>query len=61
MSSVILFDTNVISEAMKLDADPIVHDWLDERTAETLYLSSITVAELMFGIGMLSRGRRRDR
>jgi predicted nucleic acid-binding protein len=57
----ILLDTNIISEAMKPEPDPQVRDWLDEQAAETLYLSSVTVAELMFGIGVLSKSRRKDR
>lgn len=56
----IVLDTNVVSEAMKADANPAVRAWLDEQTAETLYLSSITLAELLFGIGALPGGRRRD-
>ncbi|MEQ8344210.1 MAG: type II toxin-antitoxin system VapC family toxin [Sneathiellaceae bacterium] len=57
----ILLDTNVVSEAMKPEPDPAVRHWFDEQVAETLYLSSVTVAELMFGIGALPGGRRRDR
>ena len=57
----ILLDTNVVSEAMKPEPDPAVRDWLDEQAAETLYLSSVTIAELLFGIGSLPRGKRRDR
>ncbi|MGJ5175214.1 type II toxin-antitoxin system VapC family toxin [Bradyrhizobium oligotrophicum] len=57
----ILLDTNVVSEAMKPEPSPAVRAWLDEQAAETLYLSSVTVAELMFGIGALPKGRRKDR
>lgn len=57
----ILLDTNVVSEAMKPDPHPAVRDWLDAQAAETLYLSSVTVAELMFGIGALPSGKRKDR
>jgi predicted nucleic acid-binding protein len=57
----ILLDTNVISEAMKPTPDAVVRDWLDEQAAETLHLSSVTIAELSFGIGALPRGRRKDR
>lgn len=57
----ILLDTNVISEAMKPAPDPAIRSWLDEQAAETLYLSSVTIAELMFGIGALPRGNRKDR
>lgn len=57
----ILLDTNVVSEAMKPEPDRAVQAWLDEQAAETLYLSSVTIAELMFGIGALPEGKRKDR
>ena len=56
----ILLDTNVISEAMKPAPERAVRDWLDAQTAETLFLSSVTIAELSFGIAALSKGRRKD-
>jgi len=58
---VILLDTNVISEAMKPTPDDTVRAWLDEQAAETLYLSSVTIAELLYGIGALPAGKRQDR
>ena len=57
----ILLDTNVVSEAMKPAPDDTVRVWLDEQAAETLFLSSVTIAELMFGIGALPDGKRKDR
>jgi toxin FitB len=60
MLRVILLDTNVVSEAVKPDPHPSVRDWLDAQVAETLFLSSITVAELLFGVGALPGGRRKD-
>jgi toxin FitB len=56
----IVLDTNVVSEAMKAAPNPAVLAWLDEQAAETLYLSSVTLAELLFGIGALPSGRRKD-
>ncbi|WP_427026181.1 type II toxin-antitoxin system VapC family toxin (plasmid) [Aureimonas ureilytica] len=56
----ILLDTNVVSEAMKPEPDPAVLAWLDAQAAETLFLSSVTVAELLFGVAALPAGRRRD-
>lgn len=56
----ILLDTNVISEAMKPTPDVAVLKWLDEQVAETMFLSSITVAELTFGIATLPDGRRKS-
>lgn len=57
----IVLDTNVVSEAMKPEPDAAVRDWLDEQVAETLYISSVTVAELLFGIGALPNGRRKQK
>jgi predicted nucleic acid-binding protein len=56
----IVLDTNVVSEAMKAEPNPAVLAWLDEQAAETLYLSCVTLAELLFGIGSLPSGRRKD-
>lgn len=55
----IVLDTNVVSEAMKPEPDPAVRAWLNEQVAETLYLSSVTLAELLFGIGALPDGKRK--
>ncbi len=57
----ILLDTNVVSEAMKPEPHPSVRDWLDAQAAETLFLSSVSIAELLFGIGALPTGKRKDR
>jgi len=56
----IVLDTNVVSEAMKPVPDAAVRAWLNDQAAETLYLTSITLAELLFGIRALPAGRRRD-
>ncbi len=42
----IVLDTNVISEAMKPFPNPVVHSWLNEQVAETLYLSGVTLADV---------------
>jgi predicted nucleic acid-binding protein len=55
----ILLDTNVISEAIKPQPDPNVSAWLDAQAAETLYLSTVTLAEMQFGIGALPVGKRK--
>ncbi|MBM3517449.1 MAG: type II toxin-antitoxin system VapC family toxin [Alphaproteobacteria bacterium] len=57
----ILLDTNVVSEAMKPEPHSRLLDWLDAQAAETLSLSSVTIAELLFGIGVLPTGKRKDR
>lgn len=55
----IVLDTNVVSEAMKPVPDPAVRAWLNAQSAETVYLSSVTLAELLFGIGALPTGKRK--
>ena len=56
----IVLDTNVVSEAMRPHPDAAVRAWLNDQAAETLYLSSVTLAELLFGIAALPAGRRRS-
>ncbi|MCF8212039.1 MAG: type II toxin-antitoxin system VapC family toxin [Rhodoferax sp.] len=56
----ILLDTNVVSEPLKLTGDAGVLTWLDAQIVETLYLSAISLAELRFGIAALAPGKRRD-
>jgi toxin FitB len=55
----IVLDTNVISEAMKPHPNAAARAWLNEEIAETLYLTSVTLAEMLFGIAVLPAGRLR--
>lgn len=56
----ILLDTNVISEPQRQSPNARVLAWLDAQALETLYLSTITVAELRAGIALMPVGKRRD-
>lgn len=56
----ILLDTNVVSEPLKLTGDVGVLTWMDAQIVETLYLSTISLAKLRFGIAALPSGKRRD-
>jgi len=56
----ILLDTNVISEPIKLAGDARVLAWLDAQLIESLYVSTISLAELRFGIAALPAGKRKD-
>lgn len=57
----IVLDTNVISEPLRNAPEAHVIEWIDAQALETLFLTSITVAELRFGMAMLPSGKRRDR
>jgi predicted nucleic acid-binding protein len=56
----ILLDTNIISEAVKPQSHPSVRAWLDAQSVETMFVTSITIAELLFGVGALPDGKRKD-
>lgn len=55
----ILLDTNVVSEVMRPAPRREVVEWLDSRNAANLFLSTITIAEIRFGLCALPEGRRR--
>ena len=56
----IVLDTSVVSEAMKPEPHPAVRTWLNHQAIETMYLSSVTIAELLFGVTSLPAGKRKD-
>jgi toxin FitB len=55
----IILDTNVVSEPLKPVPTQAVLDWLDRQAPETLYLTAVSLAELLAGIEALPKGRRR--
>ena len=57
----IVLDTNVVSEAMKAEPDGNVRLWLDTQAADTLYLTTITQAEVLYGISRLPSGRKKEK
>jgi toxin FitB len=57
---VIVFDTNVISELMRSEPSPAVVDWVRSRPANDLYTTSITLAEVRYGIERLPNGSRKQ-
>jgi toxin FitB len=55
----ILLDTNVLSEPLRPAPEARVLAWLNAQGIETLYVSTITVAELRFGIAAMPTGKRK--
>ncbi len=55
----IILDTNIFLEALKPAPSQAVLDWLDRQAPETLYLTAVSLAELLAGIETLPQGRRR--
>jgi hypothetical protein len=57
----IVLDTNIISELMKARPDPEVETWLATQPAAGLFITTITEAELRYGVALLPASKRRDR
>lgn len=57
----IVLDTNVLSAVMRRKADPAVVAWLDRQPFESLWITTITVFEVRFGLELLPDGRRRKK
>ena len=55
----IILDTNLVCEPLKPKPHAAVLAWLDRQAPETLYLTTITLAELQAGIEVLPAGKRR--
>jgi toxin FitB len=55
----IILDTNVVSEPKRARPDVNVMTWFERQAPDQLYLTSTIVAELAFGIEIMSPGRRR--
>ena len=56
----ILLDTNVISELMKPKPTVRVVDWVSEQNPGSLFISTITQAEILYGIALLSSWKRKS-
>ncbi len=55
-----LLDTNVISELSKPEPNPAVLRWFAHTPAQQIYISSVTLCEIEFGLALLPAGKRRD-
>jgi predicted nucleic acid-binding protein len=58
---VIVLDTNVLSELMRAEPDPHVESWIAARPASSLFVTTVTQAEILYGVALLPAGKRRDR
>ena len=55
----ILLDTNIVSAAMAPSPERSVIDWLNRQETVTLYLSTVTLAEIGYGLWIMPDGKRR--
>ncbi|NEX23780.1 type II toxin-antitoxin system VapC family toxin [Thiorhodococcus mannitoliphagus] len=56
----ILLDTNILSEFMTAPPAASVRAWLNAQNTTDLYLTSISIAEICFGLQAMPQGRRRQ-
>jgi predicted nucleic acid-binding protein len=55
----IVLDTNIISEFMTSPPASSVLDWLNNQDVTLLYLTTISIAEIVFGLRVMPKGKRR--
>lgn len=55
----IVLDTNVLSEASRPNPSAKVLNWMRSEPLTSLFTTTITEAELLYGIALLPAGRRR--
>jgi toxin FitB len=56
----IILDTNIISEMMKPEPQSNVVSWLDQQEVIHLYVTTISIAEIAYGLNALPDGKRRS-
>lgn len=55
----IVLDTNVLSEVLRPVPDPKVLAWLNSRPRSSLFTTSVTRGEVLYGLRLLPDGQRR--
>lgn len=57
----IVLDTNVLSEIMRREPDAAVAAWISARPASSLFTTTVTQAEILYGVRLLPSAKRRTR
>jgi toxin FitB len=57
----IVVDTNVLSELMRMRPDPAVLRWFGRQSHSELFTSSVSQAEVFYGLCLLPLGKRREK
>jgi toxin FitB len=55
----IVLDTNVLSEALRPVPEPSVLDWLSNQPRASIFITTVTRGEILYGIRILADGKRR--
>lgn len=57
----IVLDTNVVSEFMRVQPDLTVTKWLYDQPSDGIWTTSITIFEIQQGLNILPEGKRKHR
>ncbi|NOQ41351.1 MAG: PIN domain-containing protein [Desulfuromusa sp.] len=55
----IILDTNILSALMQKNPDAAVISWLDRVPTESVWITSVTLFEVRYGLALLPEGKRR--
>lgn len=55
----IVLDTNVLSEIMREAAEDRVLEWISSQPSASLFTTSLTEAEILYGLAVMPGGKRR--
>ena len=56
----IVLDTNVLSEIMRVNPAPSVAGWIGRQIRRELFTTAVSEAEIFFGVQLLPPSKRRD-
>lgn len=55
----IIVDTNVVAELMKVSPVQAVVSWMNDQESATLFLTTVSIWEIGYGLRVMPQGRRR--
>ena len=55
----IVLETDVLAAMMRLQLNPPIIDWLDQKVREDLHMTTVSMYELANGVAVLPRGKRK--
>ena len=56
---IVILDTNVVSEPMRSSPAEAVRAWWSQQQPGDLFITAVTIAEILYGIELLPHGKRR--
>ena len=55
----VIIDTNILAELMKESPSQAVLSWMNNQESSALFVTTITVGEIAYGLRIMPQGRRR--